>query len=186
MVYSLHLALSSDRGWTSNAWWKTKSTYGSVSTSTHFNSRTCTSQQKPGALRIHQQELAPGDARRWVMHHDIRRVRPCAPRPLSHPLHIFAPCHIPIWQGRNQRRQQSPSTLSQRINEWKDTFTHTVDRHGPIPTLMLTHHVSMCRPRKYCAWCSGCSVEERASMCSAGPQQTVNISGERMESAKNA
>lgn len=179
MVYSLHLPLSSDCGWTSKGWWQTKSTCGSALTSTYFNSRTCTSEQKRGALRVHQQALVSGDAWRWVMHHDIRRCL-CTimgtPPIVTSPAKICAPCHIPICQGRNQRGQKSPSTLSQRINEQK-THSHTVDRHGPIPTLVLTHHVSMCCPRNYWAWCSGCSVKERARMCSAKPQQTVNITG---------
>lgn len=143
------------------AGWKTQCNYGSVFTSTYFNSCACTSQQKLGALRVHQQALVSSDA--W--------------RPLSRPLHIFARCHIPICQGHNQRQRRSPSMLSQRINERKGTFTHTVDRHWPIPTLMLTHNVSVCRARKYWAWCGGCSVEERARMCSAQSQQTVNITG---------
>lgn len=148
MVYSLHLPLPSDCGSTSKAWWKTKSSKSSVLTSTYFNSRNCTPEQKKWGL-------CGFTSRHWcqVMHAFMASGKNCghshAPGPLSGPLHIFSPCHIPICQGHNPRWQRSPSTLSQWINERKDTFSHTVDRHGPMPTLMLTHDVRMCRPRKH-------------------------------------
>lgn len=109
-----------------------------------------------------------GTAVRWCVGTGSR-----APRPLSCPLHVFAPCPNPICQGRNQRRQWSPSRLSQPMDRRINTFTHTVDRHGPIPTLMLTHDVSMRQPCKYW-WCSG-SAETHARMWSAKPQLAIKI-----------
>lgn len=133
MVYSLHLPLPSDCGSISKAWWKTK----------HLHTRA----KKVGALRVHQQALVSGDACLHGIRQELWTIT-CT-RPIVRSPAYFSPCHIPICQSHNPRWQQSPSTLSQWINEWKDTFSHTVDRHGPMPTLMLTHDVRMCRPRKH-------------------------------------
>lgn len=135
-----------------------------------------------GPLRVHQQALVSGDA--CFMASGVACGQSRAPCPLSGPLHIFC-CvshfHLPGLQSKMTAKPINVVTANKRAERHIFKHSRPAQTHTHAYVNTRCEDVSTSQ-----AWCSGCSVEERARMCSAKLQQTVNIIAGENEISKES